>query len=294
MASKPFMPFYFADYEADTSHLTTLEHGAYFLLIKAYWQTGKPLPNDEKKLRSITRISKANWKKISKCLHEFFSVSDTHLSHKRIDYELLKFQKKSDMARVSAKNRWKNNDEKSDANALRTQCERNATVMRTQCYTDTDTDTEKEIKEVSNNNISSKRKKIRSEPAVIPQNVFESIVLVDGTEFLVDENVVGEFERCYPAVDVRSEIRKMRAYFFSTPQKRKTRRGIMKCMNSWLSNTQDSGHKNNFRNYAPRKLNNVEHNQLVLEKIIQEEELKQRQLQIQNNFIVEGEVNVKH
>ena len=37
----PYMQFYFADYDADTAHLTTFEHGVYFLLIKAYWKSGR-------------------------------------------------------------------------------------------------------------------------------------------------------------------------------------------------------------------------------------------------------------
>jgi len=49
------MPWHIGDYLGDTMHLTTLEHGAYCLLIMHYWRTG-PLPNDDRMLADLAKM----------------------------------------------------------------------------------------------------------------------------------------------------------------------------------------------------------------------------------------------
>jgi len=82
--SHAWMPLYVADYLADTGHLSTLEHGAYMLLIMHYWQTGA-LPDDDRKLARIARMQVNEWSDIRDTMAEMFSAGWTH---KRIDAEL--------------------------------------------------------------------------------------------------------------------------------------------------------------------------------------------------------------
>jgi len=102
MSNNLYIPFHPGDYLADTAHLTTLEHGAYFLLILNYWQRGAPLPADDKKLRGIARLSADEWAEARATLLEFFDERAGRLHHKRIDEELEKAREKSDRARENA------------------------------------------------------------------------------------------------------------------------------------------------------------------------------------------------
>jgi uncharacterized protein YdaU (DUF1376 family) len=51
-----WMPWYIADYLADTSHLTTQQHGAYLLLLAHQWRT-LAVPNDMRSLIQITKMT---------------------------------------------------------------------------------------------------------------------------------------------------------------------------------------------------------------------------------------------
>lgn len=83
------MPLYVADYLADTGHLSTIEHGAYMLLIMHYWSKGG-LPDDDKRLASIARASPEQWSVIRGAICEFFAPG---WKHERIEEELEKSAK---------------------------------------------------------------------------------------------------------------------------------------------------------------------------------------------------------
>lgn len=91
------MPFYVSDYLADTSHLSTLEHGAYMLLIMHYWRNGG-LPDDEQKLARICRMTTRQWDAARGTIAEFFSDGWTH---SRIDKEISHAAEKSERRSAS-------------------------------------------------------------------------------------------------------------------------------------------------------------------------------------------------
>lgn len=71
-----------------------------------------------------------------------------------------------------------------------------------------------------------------------------SIPLNDGTEYRPTQPEVDEWRSLYPVVDVLQELREMRGWSTSNPEKRKTRRGVVKFVVRWLAKEQDKGHTN--------------------------------------------------
>lgn len=100
--NRPWMPLNIADYLRDTSHLRALESGAYLHLIMAYWVGGK-LPNDDRQLATIAKLTNREWKTIRPILEPFFGQGFS--SHKRIDKELAKVAEISNKRKAAVEQR---------------------------------------------------------------------------------------------------------------------------------------------------------------------------------------------
>ena len=75
-----------------------------------------------------------------------------------------------------------------------------------------------------------------------------NLLLKDGTEYTLTENDVQKLEQLYPEVDVRAEIRKMIGWLDASPERRKTRRGIKRFVNGWISRSYDAVQKSKSEN----------------------------------------------
>jgi len=78
------MPLYIADYLSATEHLDAAHSGAYLHLIMHYWQKGN-LPQEDKFLARIARMTARQWAAAKPTLQAFFSDG---WKHERIDFEL--------------------------------------------------------------------------------------------------------------------------------------------------------------------------------------------------------------
>lgn len=81
-----------------------------------------------------------------------------------------------------------------------------------------------------------------SEPPVI------ALMLNDKSEHYVYPKDVEYWSELYPAVDVVQELRAMKGWINSNPRKRKTKRGINRFINGWLSKEQNKGGNSNGNN----------------------------------------------
>lgn len=75
-------------YLGDTSHLTTVEHGAYLLILMSMWRAGGTLPNDETRLARTARLGLDKWRKIAPTIMAFLSVDHDLVTQKRLKLEL--------------------------------------------------------------------------------------------------------------------------------------------------------------------------------------------------------------
>lgn len=71
--------------------------------------------------------------------------------------------------------------------------------------------------------------------------VIVAIPLVDGSFFNVTDHLIAEFAAAYPAVDVTQQMVGMRVWSITNPKLRKTKNGILRFINGWLSKEQDRG-----------------------------------------------------
>jgi uncharacterized protein YdaU (DUF1376 family) len=105
-----WMPLWIGAYLADTMSLTTQQHGAYLLLLFAYWRQGGPLQDDDEDLASTVKASAEEWIHLRRKLEKFFTVEGGKWSHKRADDELRTARegraKASEKARKAAEAKW--------------------------------------------------------------------------------------------------------------------------------------------------------------------------------------------
>ncbi len=114
MTSKPAaMPIFGDAYLADTGHLSTEEHGAYFLLLLAAWRTDDcALPHDDRKLARIAKVSPHKWRAMRDTIMEFWTLSDGRWTQKRQLKERAYVEERSRAARDAAEARWADNERK--------------------------------------------------------------------------------------------------------------------------------------------------------------------------------------
>lgn len=98
------------------------------------------------------------------------------------------------------------------------------------------------------------KKRKKTEPKEDPHDANETPYVIfplkDGTEYPVYTSLVLEYQQTYPNVDVYSEVNKMKLWLDSNPQKQKTKVGIKRFMNSWISRASEKGGNRTYSGFA--------------------------------------------
>lgn len=98
-----WMPFYFGAYLTDTMHLSTEQHGAYFLLLMACWKRGGELPDDDAQLAATTRLTPTQWRKARAVIAPFWQIGQGVWKQKRLTRELEAARERSATATENGK-----------------------------------------------------------------------------------------------------------------------------------------------------------------------------------------------
>jgi hypothetical protein len=78
----------------------------------------------------------------------------------------------------------------------------------------------------------------------LPTNRFET----QGEEVVIYQPFVAEMQGLYPSMDVGEQLRSMRAWLITNRELRKTRKGMTRFINGWLSRKQDKGNSRETSN----------------------------------------------
>jgi uncharacterized protein YdaU (DUF1376 family) len=100
-----FMPWYVSKYLGDTLDLSTVEHGAYLLLLGAMWMADGRIPNEPERLAAITKMRIQDWNKIGQNLISRFCIIEGanpgFVTQKRLLAELAKAKELIEKNRIN-------------------------------------------------------------------------------------------------------------------------------------------------------------------------------------------------
>lgn len=114
MAEFPALPLWTDAYLGDTTHLTTIEHGAYLLLLMAMWRNNGKLPDDDKLLARYSRLTAGQWARIAPTIRAFFRIEDGQITQGRLTDELDAVRQHSKRQSDNVKARWRKTKENGD------------------------------------------------------------------------------------------------------------------------------------------------------------------------------------
>ena len=125
------LPLWTDAYLGDTTHLTTIEHGAYLLLLITMWRVKgdvKSLPDDDKLLARYTKLSPQQWKRMRPVIEPFFEEKNGRWFNGRLTDEYVSVKRHSKKQSNAAKARWLKTKKTDDATGMPDECQTDAPI----------------------------------------------------------------------------------------------------------------------------------------------------------------------
>lgn len=213
-----YAKIHFKDYAADTSHLSLVEHGVYFQMMRLYYTTEKPLPLDRCRVARLIGCRTSEERiAVDEVIEEFFVEEADGWHQKRMDEEIAKYQDRAEKNRECGKLGGRPKKPTDNPNGSQTKPKDNPQITLTTNH-----------KPLTN-----------TKPLAPSDSANRSTPKVSWNEagFQIPEAVKTGFKTAYPAVDIAAEIAKAHAWVLANPANRKSQWG--RFLNSWLERAQN-------------------------------------------------------
>lgn len=103
MARLNFYKHHIGDYLKKTAHLSIAEHGAYLLMLQAYYATEAPLPRGEALYRVLRATSKQERAAVDSVLKQFWRETEKGYTNGRAEEEMASAQRQREVNRETGK-----------------------------------------------------------------------------------------------------------------------------------------------------------------------------------------------
>lgn len=100
------------------------------------------------------------------------------------------------------------------------------------------------------NRTDKKEEELSEKPKTVSRDSL-SLPCEDGSEFVYPDKYLTEARKAYPLVDIPSQVSKARAWLEANAGRKKTRRGMTKFLNGWLSRAQGDAEKRTVKDAPP-------------------------------------------
>ena len=210
-----YAKIHFGDYTKDTTHLTLLEHGVYFQMMRIYYTNEKPLPVEpERVARFIGARSDAEREAVKNVLTEFFTLEADGWHQKRMDAEIERYTERKAINGEIGK--LGGRPKKPEVNPQETE---------------TVSTSNPQITLTTNHKPLTKITTLASRENRVPHVAWSE------AGFSIPDTVKTGFTVAYPAVNLDAEIAKAHAWVLANPKNRKSNWG--RFLKGWLQKAQD-------------------------------------------------------
>jgi len=228
-----WMPFHIDRWRGSV-HVQAMRPAArigYLYLLASAWQSdGCSLCDDDEGLRIQAGLDDAEWKMNSATILRRFTKNE---DGRLVNVVLLSEWKRAEEKFKTNQARAETTNRKRATNAGRAPHEREAHAL-TGTLTGTSTETEKTFASTADAVHAASR--VSEDRGAL----LDTLPLNDGTHYEVREDDLARDSPLYPGVDVPQAYRAMKAYLLANPRRAKTRSGIRRFMNNWLSRSQNA------------------------------------------------------